>query len=396
MFLVELAVVLVAAKLAGDLATRWGQPPVLGQLVAGLALGIAVYAAGPLIDVQDAAAPMAEMANLGVVLLMFLAGLETDWSQMKQTGRAALISACLGVALPLAAGWGVALLFHRPVLESLFVGVILTATSVSITAQTLMELGSLQTLEGATVLGAAVIDDVIGLVVFSLAIAATGSVHENLAWLAAALVAFMAVCFFVGRRLLPWLIARSDALRSSEAPLAIALAAALVLAFAAEKVGIAGITGAYLAGLLINRLDAFPELTDKVKVLCYGLFVPVFLVKTGMDARLQDVGGSAGFLAVLIAVAIASKILGCGLGARAAGLNTRQSLVVGVGMVSRGEVALIVASLALTSRVIPQTVFSETILVVLATTLVTPPLLRLVLGGRPGKVEFGALVPDPV
>lgn len=395
MFLVELAVVLVAAKLAGDLATRWGQPPVLGQLVVGLALGFAAYLASPIINLDEAAAPMGQLANLGVLLLMFLAGLETDWPQMKQTGKAAFVSACMGVIVPLGAGWGVAVLFHMPAVEGLFVGVILTATSVSITAQTLMELGSLQTLEGATILGAAVIDDVIGLVVFSLAVAATGSAHESLAWLALALVLFLAATFVLGGRFLPWLLQRADGLRSSEAAVAIALAAALLLAFAAEEVGIAGITGAYLAGLLINRLDAFPELTEKVKVLCYGLFVPVFLVKTGMDTRLEDVGSSAVFLVLLIAVAVISKVVGCGIGARLTGLAMRQSLVVGVGMIGRGEVALIVASLALASHVIPQAVFSETVIVVLATTLVTPPLLRLVLP-RERKVEFGALVAEAV
>lgn len=395
MFLVELAVVLVAAKLAGDLAARWGQPPVLGQLVAGLALGLATYLAGPVINLEEASGPMTEMANLGVILLMFLAGLETDWQQMKETGKAAFVSACAGVLVPLAAGWGVARLFGMQPQEALFMGVILTATSVSITAQTLLELGSLQTIEGATILGAAVIDDVIGLIVFSLATAATGSTEGNLGVLALALVAFLAACFFVGGRLLPFLLAKAELLRSSEAGLAVALAAACALAFAAEQVGIAGITGAYLAGLLINRLDAFGDLTEKVKVVCYGLFVPVFLVKTGMDAKLQDMGGSLALLAVIVVVAVLSKVVGCGLGARLAGLNARQSFVVGTGMVGRGEVALIVASLALTSKLISQEVFSQTVLVVLATTLATPPLLRLALGGL-RKVELGALVPDAV
>jgi Kef-type K+ transport system membrane component KefB len=392
-FLVELAVILVAAKLAGDLAARWGQPPVLGQLVAGLVLGVVALATRGVLPLAEAEAPISQTANLGVILLMFLAGLETDWGQMRQTGKAAFSAAFVGVLVPLLGGWGVARAFGMPTGEALFVGVILTATSVSITAQTLLELGSLQTIEGATILGAAVIDDVIGLVVFSLAIASVGSASGNLVVLALLLLAFFLACAIVGDRVLPWIIDRSQLLRSSEAPLGMALALALLLAVAAENVGIAGITGAYLAGLLINRRDAFEELTDKVKVIAYGLFVPVFLVKTGMDANLQDLGASAAFVGVLSVVAIATKVFGCALGARLTGLSNRQSLVVGAGMVGRGEVALIVASLALASSVISTGVYSATVVVVLITTLATPPLLRLALRGLEGA-EVAALPSD--
>jgi len=379
--LVELAVILVAAKLAGDLAARWGQPPVLGQLVAGLILGVATLGWRDTLPLAEAEPGINQTANLGVILLMFLAGLETDWGQMRQTGKAACSAAFVGVLVPLLGGWGVARAFGMPPVPALFVGVILTATSVSITAQTLLELGSLQTVEGATILGAAVIDDVIGLVVFSLATAAVGAEGENLAVLALLLVGFFLGCALVGDRALPWLMERAHLLRTGEAPLAVALAIALLLSVAAQNVGIAGITGAYLAGLLINRRDAFEELTDKVRVLAYGLFVPVFLVKTGMDAHLQDVGAAALFVGILSIVAIATKVLGCGLGARLTGLSSRQSLVVGAGMVGRGEVALIVASLALGGGIIPNGVFSATVVVVLITTLATPPLLRLALRG---------------
>ena len=174
LLLAEIAIILIVAKLAGELASRWDQPPVLGQLIAGLILGAGLS----LVDnpaLRASGSDLDTFANLGVVVLMFLAGLETDWDQLRATGRAAFVSASFGVAVPLAGGYGLGVLFGLPPLEALFVGVILTATSVSITAQTLMEMGSLQTVEGATVLGAAVIDDVIGLVVFSLVVALTGS-----------------------------------------------------------------------------------------------------------------------------------------------------------------------------------------------------------------------------
>jgi Kef-type K+ transport system membrane component KefB len=382
MLLVELAVVLVAAKLSGDLATRWGQPPVLGQLVAGLGLGLAYAAVRPGAALP-AATELTAFADIGVVLLMFRAGLETDWPQLRATGRAATLAACAGVAVPLAVGWATGLAFSLPAVESLFVGVILTATSVSITAQTLMELGSLRTVEGSTVLGAAVIDDVIGLLVFSFAVAFTGAGASDLTGVILPLTAFFIVMFTLGGRVVPWIVERSERLRGSEAPLALALALAFAIAALAQVSGIAAITGAYVAGLLLNRHGRFEPVADKVRIVGDAVFVPIFLVKTGMDARVEQLGAVVVLVIALTCVAIVTKIVGCGAGARLAGLTTRQSLVVGVGMISRGEVAVIVAGLALSAGAITSQIFSASIVVVLATTLVTPPLLRLALRGLP-------------
>ncbi|HEX9494860.1 MAG TPA: cation:proton antiporter [Candidatus Limnocylindria bacterium] len=382
MLLIELAAILVAAKLSGDLATRWGQPPVLGQLVAGLGLGLGFAVLRPG-EALPASTELSAFAQIGVVLLMFRAGLETDWPQLRSVGRAATLAACAGVALPLAVGWATGLAFALPAVESLFVGVILTATSVSITAQTLMELGSLRTVEGTTVLGAAVIDDVIGLLVFSFAIAFTGAGASDLVGVVVPLGAFFLVTIGVGRRALPWLAERSERLRGAEAPVAIAIAAAFALAALAQVSGIAAITGAYVAGLLLNRDGRFEPVADKVRLVGDAVFVPIFLVKTGMDARIEQLGAVALLVGVLIAVAIVTKIIGCGVAARVAGLSTRQSLVVGVGMISRGEVAVIVAGLALSAGAITSEIFSAAVVVVLATTLVTPPLLRVALRGLP-------------
>ncbi|HEV7662870.1 MAG TPA: cation:proton antiporter, partial [Chloroflexota bacterium] len=309
MFLAEAAVVLIVAKLAGELASRWDQPPVLGQLLGGLVLGLCLsFVHNPSLDAG--ASELGTLASLGVILLMFLAGLETDWDQLRATGKAAFVAAALGVVAPLAGGYALSLLFGLPPIESLFVGVILTATSVSITAQTLMEMGSLQTVEGATVLGAAVIDDVIGLVVFSLVVALTNSGTEqtNLGWLAAYLLVF----FTVSALLAPWLISRllrlAERLRGAEAMLAIAIAIGLLYGVAAERAGLAAITGAYAAGLLINRHNRYPEITERTKVLAYGLFVPIFLVKTGMDAHLEALGPALVFVLATTAMAVVTKV----------------------------------------------------------------------------------------
>jgi Kef-type K+ transport system membrane component KefB len=170
-----------------------------------------------------------------------------------------------------------------------------------------------------------------------------------------------------------------NSLHGSEGLLGIALAMGLAFGFAAQVAGLAAITGAYVAGLLINRGNQYSELTERVKVVAYGLFVPIFLVRTGMEARLNDIGSTVAFIVVATLLAVISKILGCGFGARVAGLTNRQSVVVGVGMISRGEVALVVATLALAAGAITQVVFSSAVVVVLATTLITPPLLRLAL-----------------
>jgi len=401
MLLAEIAIVLIVAKFAGELASRWDQPPVLGQLIAGLLLGAGLS----LVDnpvLRASGSDLATFANLGVVVLMFLAGLETDWDQLRATGRPAFVSAAFGVAVPLAGGYGLGVLFGLPPLEALFVGVILTATSVSITAQTLMEMGSLQTVEGATILGAAVIDDVIGLVVFSLVVALTGTYGTGTGGAPSLVLlgVYLLVFFVASTTVMPWLIEHglryAERLRGAEAMLALALAIGLLYGVAAEGAGLAAITGAYVAGLLINRHNTYPEITDRTKVLAYGFFVPIFLVKTGMDAHLDALGSALGFVVVTTVMAVLAKIVGCGLGARMCGLSNYQSLIVGVGMISRGEVALVVATLALESGAISQAVFGATVIIVVATTLVTPPLLRVALRRAPAVESLHAIASDPV
>jgi Kef-type K+ transport system membrane component KefB len=402
MLFAEIAIILIVAKLAGELASRWDQPPVLGQLVAGLILGAGLsFVDNPVL--RASGADLSTLANLGVVVLMFLAGLETDWDQLRATGRAAFVSASLGVAVPLVGGYGLGMLFGLPALEALFVGVILTATSVSITAQTLMEMGSLQTVEGATVLGAAVIDDVIGLVAFSLVVALTGAGGGASGDGTPSLVllgVYLLVFFVASATIMPWLIAHAlryaERLRGTEALFALALAIGLLYGVAAQGAGLAAITGAYVAGLLINRHNGYSAVTDRTKVIAYGFFVPIFLVKTGMDAHLEALGPALGFVVATTIMAVLAKIVGCGLGARVCGLTNHQSLVVGVGMISRGEVALVVATLALSYGVISQAVFGATVIVVVATTLVTPPLLRVALRRAPEGDSLATMASDAV
>ncbi len=401
--LLLLAIIIAVAKAAGALARRAGQPAVFGEILAGLVLGPTVLdllawpvfqALGGDIDGTPGAGRLLEtvreLAELGVLLLMFVAGLETDLGQMRRVGTVAFWVATGGVVLPLAGGLATAAAFGiGPRWEGLFIGTILTATSVSISAQTLIELGVLRSKEGSTILGAAVIDDVMGILVLSLVVAfskATGTVElSGVLWIAARIAGYFGMAVLAGMGL-PWLMRRAESLHVTQGVLASALVVAFVYAWAAEVVGgVAAITGAYVAGVLIARTPMKAQVDEGIHPLTYSLFVPVFFISIGLQANGRALGDRTAFTLVLVAVAIVTKALGSGLCARLAGFTTRQATRVGAGMISRGEVGLIVAGYGLTNGLIGREVFSATIVVVLATTMVTPPLLRLAFGG-PGAV----------
>jgi len=394
-----LAIVIAAAKIAGVVAGRFRQPAVFGEILAGLILGptvlnVLAWPVFPPADGGSAAAQsllplVGDLAHVGVLLLMFVAGLETDLEQMRRVGRVAFWSAFGGVVLPLVGGAATAVAFGMPLFwDGIFIGTILTATSVSISAQTLMELGALRSREGSTILGAAVIDDVMGIVVLSVVVAlarasATGGVDAgSLLMVVLRLVGYFAAAIYLRRWLAPALRWASG-LGVSQALLAAVLIIAFIYAFAAEYVGgVAAITGSYLAGVLVAQTEFKSQVDAGVHPLTYSMFVPVFFISIGLEANARTLGSHAGFTVALIVVAIVAKALGCGVFARVVGFDTRESLRVGVGMISRGEVGLIVAGYGLAERLIGPDVFSASVLVVLATTMTTPPLLRLVFPER--------------
>lgn len=393
--LLLLPLIIIGAKAAGALAKRIGQPSVFGELLAGLILGptfLNVLGWPAFVEIPDSGAHpsggvlqlVRDFAEIGVLLLMFVAGLETDLAEMRRVGKVAFWSAFGGVGLPMVAGTATAVAFGLPLYwEAIFLGTILTATSVSITAQTLLELGALRSREGSTILGAAVIDDVMGILVLSFIVAFAKASAEGVELTQIGLVivrvcAFFVVAVVLGRwfgHLLRW----GDTLRVSQGVLATALAVALLYAWAAEYLGaVAAITGAYLAGVLIARTPYKKQVDAGIHPLTYSMFVPVFFVSIGLQANARELGGHAAFTALLVVAAVFAKIAGAGGCARIAGFTTPQSLRVGVGMVSRGEVGLIIAGYGLTNGLIGQEVFSASVIMVLLTTMVTPPLLRLV------------------
>ena len=397
--LLLLATVVVAAKLAGALANRIGQPSVFGEILAGLLLGptvlnllgLPVFApavgegAGP-----DLLGVIHDIAELGVLLLMFVAGLETDVAELRRVGTVAFWAAFGGVVLPMAGGVITAVAFGFPLYwEAIFIGTILTATSVSISAQTLLELGALRSREGATILGAAVIDDVMGIVVLSLVVAfarASGGGVDlaEIGLVSLRIVAFFGVAVFAGRWFTP-VLRWASTLPVSQAVLSASLVLAFVYAWAAEYVGaVAAITGAYVAGLLIAQTPFKKQVDAGIHPLTYSMFVPVFFISIGLQANGRELGERAIFTLVLVLVAIVSKAIGCGVFARLFGFTTTESVRVGAGMISRGEVGLIVAGYGLAHGLIGRDVFSASVIMVLATTMVTPPLMRLVFPKRAG------------
>ena len=395
--LLLLALVIAAAKAAGALASRIGQPAVFGEILVGLLLG------PTLLDVLGwplFAAPAGEagvslaglirdLAEIGVLLLMFVAGLETDVQEMRRVGKVAFWSALGGVVFPLVGGAATAVAFGLPLLwEGVFIGAILTATSVSISAQTLLELEALRTREGSTILGAAVIDDVMGIIVLSLVVAAAGASTAGfdlaqIGLVAVRMAVFFAVGIAAGRWFTPFLRWTST-LGVSQALLAAVLIVAFLYSWAAEYLGtIAAITGAYLAGVLVAQTPFKKAVDDGIHPLTYSMFVPIFFVSIGLEANGRELGASAWFAVALVVVAIVTKALGCGLFARLSGFTAAESIRVGAGMISRGEVGLIIAGYGLTHQIIGRDVFSASVVMVLATTMVTPPLLRLTFPRRP-------------
>ena len=381
--ILQLALLILATKAAGLVSTRLKQPAVLGELLIGLVLGPTLLNIfhWPIFTSTNVEEIVLELAELGVILLMFMAGLEVDLTDLLHSGRVAASAGSLGVVIPLLLGGGLALLFSYSLEDSIFIGLILTATSVSISAQTLLELGVIKRREGVAMLGAAVVDDVLVILLLSFFLATTGTGGTSgLVNVVVSMVLFFVVAVPVGLWLLPRLTHRIEQLPISEGVMSWALVVTFLFAFTAEAFGqIAAITGAFLAGIFFGRTRLRHEISDGMHTIAYAFFVPLFLVSIGLKVNVLSLSGAAIlFMIALVLIAIVSKVAGAGLGAKLAGMPLNESLRVGVGMISRGEVGLIVATIGLQEGLIDDSLFAATVLMVFITTLVTPFLLRWV------------------
>ena len=377
----EIAVILLSTKVLGIVTKRFALPQVVGALLAGLLLGPAM------LGVLQETTLMDQLAELGVIVLMFNAGLETDLGELKKAGRSAFVIALIGVLVPLAGGFVLASLFNQgseAFLQNVFIGVILTATSVSITVETLKEIGKLSTRSGNAILGAAIIDDVLGIVALTIITSLSGTGANVLLVLVkiAAFFAISVVVWILLHRLVEWWFKRYD--RDKRRFVVISFAFCLLYAYLAEELfGVADITGAYIAGLIFAKTPRVTYLQDRFDTLSYTLLSPIFFASIGLKVVLPQMSGTIVLFSVLLILwSVVSKILGCGLGSKLCGYSNQDSLRIGVGMISRGEVALIVANNGIAAGLMKDEFFGPAVLMVIATTILTPILLKVVYHGK--------------
>lgn len=383
-FLLFLAIIMISTKVLGLFSRKIHMPAVVGALAAGVILGPAGF--GMITLEGSTGIFLEELAEIGVILLMFNAGLETDLSELKKNGVASLVTALIGVVVPLLGGFlGYAFFFHTDfsdyteLLKAVFVGVVLTATSVSITVETLREMGKLKGKVGTTILGAAILDDIIGIIVLTVVTSLKDTSVSPVSVLFKILgyFVFIAVVTVVLVKMKSYVEMQDEKRRV----VILCVACCFVMAYVSEEFfGIADITGAYFAGLMLCSMKIGPYVARRCEIPSYLIFSPVFFASVGLKVTLG--GMDAGiwiFSLILLVIAILSKIVGCGLGARFCGCTGREALQIGVGMVSRGEVALIVAQKGYASGLLDNQLFAPIVLVVIVTTLLTPILLKVVM-----------------
>lgn len=384
-FLLDVAMIIITTKLLGLLTRKIEMPQVVGALIAGIILG-------PMgLDVLQETHFLSQVSEIGVIILMYTAGLETNISELKSCGKASAIIAILGVMIPLVVGYAVAAMFNTSpsaFMENIFIGVILTATSVSITVETLKEMGKLSTKSGNAILGAALIDDVLGIVALTI-VTSLSSGNVNVWLVLAKIVVFFVISVIIGLHLHKWIdkwMMKSDKDRRRFSVLAFAFC--LAYAFVAEEFfGVADITGAFIAGLIISNTSRSHYVAHRTESLGYMFFTPVFFASIGLKAVIPELTQEVIIFSVLITIAaILTKIIGCGVGAKMCHYSNSDALKIGVGMVSRGEVALIIASKGIAMNIMNETYFTPMIIMVIITTVITPILLKIVYREK-GNIE---------
>lgn len=377
-FLFDLAVILLSTKLFGLITKKVQMPQVVGALLAGIILGPAV------LNVLSETEFIKQLAELGVIVLMFTAGLETDVNQLKKTGKSSFIIAIFGVLIPLIGGFLLAQIFNKgndinTILQNVFLGIILTATSVSITVETLKEMGKLSTKAGNAILGAAIIDDILGIIALTITTSLADPSINVLLVLTKIIIFFIfsAICGY----LFKWTFVKMDERykRNLRRFVIVAFVFCLLLSFIAEEFfGVADITGAFISGLVISDSNRVKYLKSRFETLSYILLSPIFFASIGIRVKLTAMTSEILiFTVLLLVIAILSKILGCGLGAKVCKYSNTEAYQIGVGMVSRGEVALIVANKGIAMGLMVPEFLGPIVIVVVITTIITPILLKI-------------------
>ena len=381
-FLFDLALILLSTKLFGLVTRKFKMPQVVGALAAGLILGPAM------LNVLQETDFITKLSEVGVIVLMFTAGLETDIQELKNTGKASFVIALIGVLVPLGGGFALAHFFNNEAiagpganifLQNIFIGIILTATSVSISVETLKEMGKLNTRAGNAILGAAIIDDILGIVALTVVTSLADS-SVNIVVVLLKIVAFFIVS--AGGGFLFYVLFKKFQARYQKDMrrfVILAFVFCVLLSYCAEQFfGVADITGAFIAGMVISNTEHSKYIAARFETLSYIFLSPIFFASIGLKVSLPDMTGSIILFSVLLViVAILTKIVGCGFGAKMCKFTNHESIQIGAGMVSRGEVALIVATKGAALGLMSSVFFGPVIIMVVATTIVAPILLKL-------------------
>lgn len=391
------ALALIFARVLGYIFDKFKQPAVIGEIIAGIVLGgivLAVFSGKnytfygydlpiPFLDFHSEEFLL--VAELGILFLLFISGLETSLPKLKKMGRASSFVAVGGVLVPLALGFSSAVMFGGYSSEdSIVIGLILVATSVGVTVRTLMDLHVLDTDVGATILGSAVIDDVLGIVFLAFVLGIESLTDAVM--IGVRIVIFFLIFLILGLKVIDRILDLGEKIHLPKSLLSVSLAVLLIYSFFADRSGISGIIGAFVAGILIGQSMRSEKIASDVKTIGYGLFIPLFFVWVGSSlwqnasSNPSEYAEIAVFSAILIFLAIIGKIIGCGIGAKLAGMTKKESLQIGVGMVPRMELALIISSAAISHGLIAgeaaHKILVTTVLLTIITTLAAPFLIK--------------------
>ena len=395
-----IALAIILARILGFLFSKIKQPAVIGEIFAGMLLGALglflfygqeITLLGFSITFPELAYNSSEfafLAEIGILFLLFISGLETNISKMKKMEKASTFVAIGGVIIPLILGILMGILLGYSIGVSIIIGLILTATSIGVTVRSLMDIGALDTDSGITILGSAVIDDVIAIILFALYFALSLGTLSDAIWIGIKIVIFFLIFLIIAQKIMDKILGLGEKIHLPKAFLSISLAILLIYSFFADKAGISGIVGAFIAGLLIGQNVRSVKIMNDVKALGFGLFIPIFFVWVGTslwnnsNSEFSSYETIAILALALILTGILGKIIGCGIGAKLAGMTNRESLQVGVGMIPRMELALIIVSISIRRDFLPEfggiahKVLVATVLLTIVTTIIAPFLIK--------------------
>jgi len=389
-FLLEIALILLAASIGGAISKKFKMPPVLGQILVGIIIGPTVLG---VLEGEDELIHI--IAQLGVVFLMFLAGLETDLKELRSSGRGASMIAFGGMALPFALGTIIPLVFfsqyipgetdNQKILGAIYIGTILTATSVSISVSVLRDMRQLGSKQGISILGGAIIDDVLGIIMLAVVSGIVSPTGEgDILGLLIRMLLFFVLSIIIGFIVSKLITRFAQGSHWRDRIITLSIVVCFLFSFGAELFSIASITGAYAAGVIFASTPYRHRIVDKIQTIAYSLFTPIFFVSIGLSAKItSEVLDYVVYALIIVGVAVLGKLVGCYWGAKVSGFSKKHSMQVGIGMIARAEVALIVANQGYRSNIIGMETFTSIVLLVVISTIFTPLLLKMSFKGEP-------------